>query len=70
MSEPPKPYVKPQLISKDKLREMLAQAVRTTAPELNPVAASEPKAKKRRGRPRSIAPAPEPNSKRPVKGRK
>ena len=49
----PKKYVRPEPVSKDKLREMLAQAVRNTQPELNRVQAvpvSEPEAK-RRGRP-------------------
>lgn len=58
MSTPPKPYVKPQPPSKDQLRAMLAQAVRNTQPELNPVPvlAPEPKAKPR-GRPTARAPA-------------
>ena len=57
MSTPPKPYVKPQPPSKDQLRAMLAQAVRNTQPELNPVAAvaPEPKAKPR-GRPTTRVP--------------
>jgi hypothetical protein len=63
----PKKYVRPEPMSKDKLREMLAQAVRNTQPELNRVQAvpvSEPEAK-RRGRPttRQLA-------KRPAKARK
>ncbi len=33
----PKKYVRPEPMSKDKLREMLAQAVRNTQPELNRV---------------------------------
>ena len=45
---------------------MLAQAVRNTQPELNPVSASAPELKaKRRGRPTARLPA-----KRPAKGRK
>ena len=63
----PKKYVRPEPISKDKLREMLAQAVRNTQPELNAVQAApppEPKAK-RRGRPTTRFPA-----KRPAKARK
>jgi hypothetical protein len=63
----PKKYVRPEPISKDKLREMLAQAVRNTQPELNrvqavPVPEPEPK---RRGRPTTRLPA-----KRPAKARK
>jgi len=66
MSTPSKPYVKPQPPSKDQLRAMLAQAVRNTPPELNPVSASVPELKaKRRGRPTGRLPA-----KRPAKGRK
>ena len=66
MTTPPKPYVKPQPPSKDQLRAMLAQAVRNTQPELNPVSASVPELKsKRRGRPTARLPA-----KRPAKGRK
>ena len=63
----PKKYVRPEPISKDKLREMLAQAVRNTQPELNRVQEApvpEPKAK-RRGRPTTRLPA-----KRPAKARK
>lgn len=63
----PKKYVRPEPISKDKLREMLAQAVRNTQPELNRVQAApatEPEAK-RRGRPITRLQA-----KRPAKGRK
>jgi hypothetical protein len=54
MTTPPKPYVKPLPVPKSVLYEMLAQAVRNTAPELNPVAIPviEPKVK-RRMRPRS-----------------
>ena len=51
----PKKYARPEPVSKDKLREMLAQAVRNTQPELNRVQAvpvPEPEAK-RRGRPRT-----------------
>lgn len=58
MTTPPKPYVRPQPLSKDKLREMLAQAVRNTQPELNVIApAPEPKVKR----------PPRPNSRRPAK---
>ena len=68
----PKKYVRPEPMSKDKLREMLAQAVRNTQPELNRVQAvpapepnvSESKAKPR-GRPTTRLPA-----KRPAKARK
>jgi hypothetical protein len=60
----PKKYVRPEPMSKDKLRAMLAQAVRNTQPELNRVqVAPEPEAK-RRGRPITRLPA-----KRPTKGR-
>ena len=45
----PKKYVRPEPASKDKLREMLAQAVRNTQPELNRVQ-TVPEVK-RRGRP-------------------
>jgi len=52
MSTPSKPYVKPQPPSKDQLRAMLAQAVRNTQPELNPVSAPAPAPKaKTSGRP-------------------
>jgi hypothetical protein len=61
MSADQQPYVRPQPISKDKLREILAQAVRNTQPKLNPVPAPPPKPK--RGRPRVAA-------KPPAKGRK
>jgi hypothetical protein len=63
----PKKYVRPEPMSKDTLREMLAEAVRNTQPELNRVQAvpvPEPEAK-RRGRPTTRLPA-----KRPVKARK
>jgi hypothetical protein len=45
----PKKFVRAEPMSKDRLREMLAQAVRNTAPELNPVAvpAPQPKTKPR-----------------------
>lgn len=36
MSNPQKPYVRPEPPTKDQLRAMLAQAVRNTQPELNP----------------------------------
>lgn len=55
----PKKYVRPEPMSKDKLREMLAQAVRNTQPELNRVQAApipEPKSKPR-GRPTTRPPA-------------
>jgi hypothetical protein len=46
----PKKYVRPKPMSKDKLREMLAEAVRNTQPELNTV--PQPgKLPKQRGRP-------------------
>ena len=57
MTIPLKPYVKPQMPSKSELRTMLAQAVRNTQPELNPVPASEPERAKRRGRPTESASA-------------
>lgn len=64
----PKKHVRPEPMSKDKLREMLAQAVRNTQPEINLVQAApvpEPEAK-RRGRPTTTRfPA-----KRPAKARK
>jgi hypothetical protein len=63
----PKNYVRSEPVSKDKLREMLAQAVRNTQPELNRVQAvpvSQPE-EKRRGRPTTPQPA-----KRPAKARK
>jgi hypothetical protein len=48
MSTSPKPYVKPQPLTKDQLRQMLAQAVRNTQPELNnDVPAPETKAKRK-----------------------
>ena len=62
----PKKYVRPEPVSKDKLREMLAQAVRNTQPELNRVQAPVPEPEaKRRGRPATRLLA-----KRPTKGRK
>jgi hypothetical protein len=54
MSIPLKPYVKPQPPSKNELRAMLAQAVRNTDPELNPVSAPVPEKVKRRGHPAKI----------------
>lgn len=63
----PKPYVKPEPPTKDQLRAMLAQAVRNTQPELNPVtvpAVPAPK-EKQRARPTKAAPA-----KAATKGRK
>jgi hypothetical protein len=66
MTTPSKPYVRPQPLSKDKLREMLAQAVRNTQPELNPVTAPPPGPKaKRTARPNTYRAA-----KRPARGRK
>jgi hypothetical protein len=61
-----KKYVRPEPLSKDKLRELLAQAVRNTQPELNRVQApaTKPKAK-RRGRPTTQLPGT-----RPIKSRK
>jgi hypothetical protein len=57
MTEPRK-FIRAEPMSKDKLREMLAQAVRNTAPELNPVAAPTPqlKAKPRASTPTRAAP--------------
>jgi hypothetical protein len=46
MTTSPKPYVKPQPLTKDQLRQMLAQAVRNTQPELNNVQAPEKKGKR------------------------
>jgi hypothetical protein len=61
-----KKYVRPEPMSKDKLREMLAQAVRNTQPELNLVQAAVPEPKaKLRGR-QTTRPA----GKRPIKSRK
>jgi hypothetical protein len=54
MNTPPKPYVKPLPLPKSALYEMLAQAVRNTAPQLNLVVIPAPELKvKRRMRPRS-----------------
>jgi hypothetical protein len=62
----PKKYVRPEPLSKDKLREMLAQAVCNTQPELNLVQAAVPEPKaKLRGRPTTRLPG-----KRPIKSRK
>lgn len=70
MSTPSKPYVKPQPPSKDQLRAMLAQAVRNTQPELNPVSASVPEPKaKAPGRPTKRASA-KPAAKPAIKARK
>jgi hypothetical protein len=65
MSTPPKPYVHP---TKQKLMEMLAQAVRNTQPELNRPAAPEPEPKPKRDQARASArtPASKP-AKRPTK---
>ena len=64
----PKKYVRPEPVSKDKLREMLAQAVRNTQPELNRVQAPVPEPEaKRRGRPPTRLPAKPPT--KPRKGR-
>jgi len=56
----PKKFVRAEPMSKDKLREMLAQAVRNTAPELNPVAAPAPppKTKPRDRTPTRVIPKP------------
>ena len=59
MTTPSKPYAKPQAPTKDQLRAMLAQAVRNTQPELNPVTDRAPApvpVAKRRVRPKA-APA-------------
>jgi hypothetical protein len=71
MSTPPKPYARPEPVSKDKLREMLAQAVRNTQPELNTaqVPAADSEAKRRRGR-LSLRTKTASPTKRPVKGQK
>ena len=42
MSTPTKPYVRPQAPTKDQLRAILAQAVRNTQPELNPITDQAP----------------------------
>ena len=66
MSTPTKPYVRLQAPTKDQLRAMLAQAVRNTQPELNPITDQAPRPKaKRRARPAKGAPA-----KLAAKGRK
>ena len=58
MSTSPKPYTKPQAPTKDQLRAMLAQAVRNTQPELNPVTDQAPVPKAmRRARPTKGGPA-------------
>jgi len=58
MTAPSKPYVKPQAPTKDQLRAMLAQAVRDTQPELNPVTDQAPVPKAmRRARPTKGGPA-------------
>ena len=59
----PKPYVKPEPPTKDQLRAMLAQAVRNTQPELNPV--TLPAKEKQQARPTKAVPA-----KAATKGRK
>jgi hypothetical protein len=62
----PKKFVRAEPMSKDRLREMLAQAVRNTAPELNPVAAPTP-APASQPKPRDRAPvraAPKPAAKK------
>jgi hypothetical protein len=47
MTTPPKPFVKQQPPTKDQLRQMLAQAVRNTQPELNNVQAPGKKTKRK-----------------------
>jgi hypothetical protein len=59
-----KQFVRPDPLSKEKLRAMLTQAVRNTQPELNKPPAPAPVAKQRI-RPAKTAPA-----KRAAKGRK
>jgi hypothetical protein len=70
----PKKYVRAEPMSKDRLREMLAQAVRNTAPELNPVdvTAPQPKTRPRDHAPtRAVTKSPaKKNSKASPKGRK
>jgi hypothetical protein len=70
MSTDQKPWVRTQPISKDKLRAMLAEAVRNTQPELNRVPeppTPEPKAKQRRPAKRAKA---KPPAKRLIEDRK
>ena len=58
MSTPTKPDLRPQAPTKDQLRAMLAQAVRDTQPELNPVTDQAPVPKAmRRARPTKGGPA-------------
>ena len=68
MSIPAKPFVRPQPVSKDKLREMLAQAVRNTQPELNrpEPEPKQPKPKRDQARASSRTAASKP-AKRPTK---
>jgi hypothetical protein len=68
MSTPPKPFVRPEPVSKDRLREMLAQAVRNTQPELN-LPEPEPKPKRSQLRASARAPVRKP-TKVPAKGKK
>ena len=73
MSTHPKPYVRPEPVSKDKLREMLAQAVRNTQPELNRPTGPEPESKRDRARASSRTPTGKPTkrpTKMPTKGKK
>jgi hypothetical protein len=68
----PRTFVRPQPHTKDQLRQMLADAVRNTQPELNApntLPASEPKAK-RQALPGPRRPAKKHPAKRPSKGRK
>jgi hypothetical protein len=71
MSTPPKPFAKAQPPTKDQLRQMLAQAVRNTQPELNlpTVPEPEPKPKRNRARASSRTPTSKP-TKGPTKGKK
>ena len=67
----PRTFIRPQPQTKDQLRQMLADAVRNTQPELNApktLPASEPKAK-RQALP-ELAPSGKHSAKRPNKGRK
>jgi hypothetical protein len=45
-------YKRPQAPTKDEMRQMLAQAVRNTQPELNPVHETEKSSRKPRSRQR------------------
>lgn len=67
MSTPSKPFIRPEPISKNKLREMLAQAVRNTQPDLNRPTGPEPEPKLKRDRARARSRTP---ARQPTKGAK